>query len=33
VTTDFGALIRAVAEDIRSVRQAEPAGPSGPAYQ
>ncbi|HJX61686.1 MAG TPA: aldolase/citrate lyase family protein [Dehalococcoidia bacterium] len=33
VTTDFGSLIRAVAEDIRSVRQASPGGPSGPAYQ
>lgn len=33
VTSDFGAMVRAVAEDIRSVRQAEPAGPTGPAYQ
>jgi 4-hydroxy-2-oxoheptanedioate aldolase len=33
VTTDFGALTRAVAEDVRSVRQAEPGGPSGPTYQ
>ncbi len=33
VTSDFGAMVRAVAEDIRSVRQAESAGPSGSAYQ
>jgi hypothetical protein len=33
VTSDFGAMVRAVAEDIRSARQAEPAGPTGPAYQ
>lgn len=33
VTTDFAALVRAVAEDVRSVRQTEPGGPSGPTYQ
>jgi 4-hydroxy-2-oxoheptanedioate aldolase len=33
VTSDFGALVRAVAEDVRSVRQAEPGGPGGPTYQ
>ena len=33
VTSDLGALTRAVAEDVRSVRQAETAGPSGPTYQ
>ncbi len=32
-TSDLGALIRAAAEDLGSVRQAEPAGPSGPTYQ
>jgi 4-hydroxy-2-oxoheptanedioate aldolase len=33
VTSDFGSLIRAVGEDVRSVRQAQPGGPTGPAYQ
>jgi hypothetical protein len=33
VTSDLGALTRAVAEDVRSVRQAETGGPSGPTYQ
>ena len=33
VSSDLGALARAVAEDVRSVRQAETAGPSGPTYQ
>jgi histidinol phosphatase-like PHP family hydrolase len=33
VTTDFGSMIRAVGEDVRSVRQASPGGPSGPTYQ
>ena len=33
VTSDFGAMVRAVGEDVRSVRQAAPGGPSGPTYQ
>jgi 4-hydroxy-2-oxoheptanedioate aldolase len=32
-TSDLGALTRAAAEDVGSVRQAETAGPSGPTYQ
>jgi 4-hydroxy-2-oxoheptanedioate aldolase len=32
-TSDMGALIRAAAEDVGSVRQAKAAGPSGPTYQ
>jgi 4-hydroxy-2-oxoheptanedioate aldolase len=31
-TSDLGALSRALAEDVRSARQAEPGGPSGPTY-
>ena len=33
VTTDFGSMVRAVGEDVRSVRQAGSASPGGPAYQ
>jgi 4-hydroxy-2-oxoheptanedioate aldolase len=32
-TSDSGALTRAVAEDVRGVRQAETGGPGGPTYQ
>jgi 4-hydroxy-2-oxoheptanedioate aldolase len=32
-TSDVGALIRAAAEDVRSVRQAKPPSPSGATYQ
>jgi 4-hydroxy-2-oxoheptanedioate aldolase len=33
VTSDFGAMARAVAEDVSSVGQASPGGPGGPTYQ
>jgi 4-hydroxy-2-oxoheptanedioate aldolase len=32
-TSDMGALVRAAAEDVGAVRQAERTGPSGPTYQ